>query len=312
MPDPIQIVGGTSDDTAEVLHAFADAHAANAPVHLPAGVCRYSSTIVLTKMIPIIGHGRALSILEYTGTGNALEIVPPTDQSGNICHLLRDFGIRPAVLGGGVNGVKVTLGVGAFYAYADWERVNVGQFGSYGVYLDNTAANLDGFFNNTISNSFIGNGLKGVLIGDSVCLRDCVVHGLNNVSLTGVNGARLFQIIGGQITTANGFIDAADMSGVRIENVWMEHASGYPAPAPSVSNVMILRGLENQIIGCTMGVGGGAHNIALVNTSFTKILENSFTNRASSAHIYGTPGTTNTLIRDNHYGTAPVVVLQGS
>jgi hypothetical protein len=320
-PGDISVQCGGVDDTAAVDQAVAAALAARVPLRLPAGQCRYSSTITLTKMIPIIGMGRDISSLVYCGNGDAILVNPPDDRSDNIGHQLRDFSVSPCTPGGGDNGIEVNLRTNALYAYADYERVTIGDFGGYGLWWNNAGDNTDGFFNINVRSSFIRNGLKGTLIGDSVTLRDTVVHGKNNVRITGVLGARLLQILGGQITTINGFLSTTDVSGMRIERVWMEHPSYIAQPPPGLSGILIEGGVDNQIIGCVMGVGDPtsegfvpyAHNIALVGADFTKILETSFTNRASAAHIYGTSTTTNTLIRDNHYNNvAPLIVLQGS
>lgn len=234
---------------------------------------------------------------------------------------MRDFEVVPCVLDGGDNGIEVRLAPGAFYADSQIERVTIGSFGNEGLRLDNSVGNMDGFFNISVSDCFIFNGVKAILIGDSVVFRGNVVHGRNRVDVTAVPNARLFQFIGGQITTRDGFMHMENVFGARIERVWFEHPSYLGHPKTGLTAIVFRNGGDNHLIGNMIGLGYTVdgtfvpytHGVGLVNADDTKVLLNTFLNGGSAAHIYGTSSTTGTLIRDNFFnGYPPVIVLQGS
>lgn len=319
-------VAGTDDNTA-IQAAVAAAHASTngAALYIPAGaVCRYSSSIVLTKMISIIGDGPAVSQLVYTGAGDAVRI---NAQAGdNEGHVIRDIFIRPgADAGGGQYGIQVQLATGATYSYFKYDNVRIGNFNARGIWFNNIVSNQDGFFNGTVNRSIVANGLLGTKIGDSIAFRDVVFTGKNNVDLTGLpNGvsARLVSIEGGQISTANGFLRLTGMDGFRMRNVWMERA----APVTGLtydSAIYIEDSADTMFEGNTFAVPSPSIIVSvfsIVGSRDTKIINNAFSNRGSAAHIYGTSTTQRTRVEGNLYfsdqrGTTlatPVVVLQGS
>jgi hypothetical protein len=95
---------GVSDDSAAIASAVAKAQAQRVPLHVPAGACRYSSTIVLTALVPLVGEGSAISRLMYCGAGDAVLIRPPLgDGDLNRRHLIRGLTIAPCTPLGGVS-----------------------------------------------------------------------------------------------------------------------------------------------------------------------------------------------------------------
>lgn len=311
---------GVTDDTAAINSAVSQALAERSGLYVPASSgCRYSDTIALSKMIPLFGDGPTASSLVYCGSGPAIRVQPPADRSDNKGQIIRDIAVRPCVDGQGANGIEVNLAPNAYYAYFRYTRLHIGSFGGYGLWLNNTVNNLDGFFNGSVSESFILNGIKGTKVGDSLTFSDVTVHGENNVDLTSVPGARLIIFERGQITTKNGFLVLTDIGGFRANNVWMEHPSYLGAPAEPVAAGILIRNASDTIIsGCiihlhTTGPNRHAHAIGLVNAQDTRIFNNSFINVGLASHIYGTSSTLRTVNYNNIYNGIPaVVVLQGS
>lgn len=314
------VCNGTANDTAAINSAVSQALSERSGLYVPASAgCVYNDTIVLTKMIPVYGDGPTVSALVYCGTGDALRIEPPSDRSDNKGQIIRDIAIRPCVAGQGVNGIEVKLAANAYYAYFRFSRIHIGAFGDYGLWFNNSVNNLDGFFNGSVSESFILNGITGTKVGDSLTFSDVTVHGENNVTMSSVPGARLIIFERGQITTKNGFLILNDISGFRANNVWMEHPSylGPPA-APVPAGILITNATDTVISGLiihlhTTGPNRHAHAIALVNAQDTRIFNNSFINVGSATHVYGTQSTLRTAISGNIYnGYTPIIVLQGS
>lgn len=314
------VCDGETDDTAAINAAVAQALFERSGLYVPASVgCVYSDTITLTKMIPVYGDGPTASALVYCGSGDALRIEPPANRSDNKGQVIRDISIRPCVEGQGQNGIEVVLDPNAYYAYFRYSRVHIGAFGDYGLRFNNDVANGDGFFNGSVMESFILNGIKGTKVGDSLTFSDVTVHGENNVSMTSVPGARLIVFERGQITTKNGFLDLKDISGFRANNVWMEHPSYLGPPDVLVpAGILITNASDTVISGGiihlhTTGPTRHAHAIALVNAKDTRVFNNSFINKGSESHIYGTVQTAGTAISGNIFnGQTPGIVLQGS
>jgi len=71
-----------------------------------------------------------------------------------------------------------------------WERVRVGVFGTYSVWLDNTVANTDGIFIGTINCCQINNSIKGTSVGDSVLFTNNRIGGSVPVLMSMITGAR--------------------------------------------------------------------------------------------------------------------------
>lgn len=264
----------------------------------------------------ISGDGYRSRIIS-TSAGSAIRVPITTNAKG---LRLRDFSLAPAAPHAGATGIEFVMTPTGSMGCWSIAGVRVEPFGGAGLVFDNSIAKGDGFFNGVVRECYIEDGLKGILIGDSITLVDTIVTGKNNVTVSQVPGARQFQIRGGQITTQNGFLVATDMGGMRIEDVWFEHPSYLSQPPAGTTGILITRGNHNAMTGCTFNVGDPnsvgyvpfAQTIALSNTAFTRILDNEFMNRGN-ADIYGTALTNNTVIRDSYYaGRPPVVVLQGS
>jgi hypothetical protein len=315
-----------TNDTERIQAVIAQAHTFEfgATIYIPAGaICTYSETIVLTKMISIIGDGHAVSQLVYTGQEDAIKMAPSIGT--NEGHVIRDLFIRPLVPNSGIFGIRVELSVGSSYSYFRYDNIRIGSFANRAIWLNNLAGNQDGFFNGSITRSYLENGFRGSKIGDSISFRDVTFHGKNNVELSGLpNGisARLVTIDGGQITTSNGFLRLTQMDGFRARNVWLEPPQN--AATPSYDAAVYIEDTHDAIFeGLNIAVDQNpamAHVFALVNSRDTKIINNAFANRGSATHVYGTVDTKRTRIQGNvyfndqrgHNIVQETIVLQGN
>jgi hypothetical protein len=295
----------------------AKAQAQRVPLHVPAGACRYSSTIVLTALVPMVGEGRAVSRLLYCGAGDAVLITPPIgDGDLNRGHLIRDLTIAPCVPGGGQYGVHVRLAPGSQYAEFSWQRISIGAFGARGLWLDNLVGNQDGFFNGSIRDATIANGILASGLGDSIAFQSVNVPGHNNVDLGSVQGARLVTWTGGQITTDGGWLNLRGLDGFRMRDTWLEYQGAGPAGVDSM--VQVLGSSGATFDGVTVNVGNAQppQVFALVGASDTRFLNSDFVFAGPAAHVYGTNSTVRTTFSGCTYGTPqpvkPRIVLQGS
>lgn len=138
--------------------------------------------------------------------------------------------IEPTAKGGGKHPFVMRVRPGFFISTSYVAHNHFGGAGAQGVYLDNTAGNVDGIFTTTFEHNFIENGVLGVNIGDSVHFLDNVVPdgaqkvGTPGFDLSWVAGAAESTITRGNITTAAGCIVVRNGMGVRIEHVWCESA----------------------------------------------------------------------------------------
>jgi hypothetical protein len=307
---------GQTDDSAAVAQAVATAQVQRVPIHVPAGTCRYSSTITLTQLVPLVGEGRAVSRLLYCGAGDAVLVLPPAgDGDLNRGHLVRDLSIAPCVPNGGQYGVHVRLPLGSQYAEFAWNRLNIGAFGARGLWLDNLAANQDGFFNGAVRDSTIANGILASGIGDSIAFQSVNVTGHNNVDLSSVQGARLVTWTGGQITTDAGWLILRGLDGFRMRDTWLEYQGAGPAGVDSM--VQVLGTVAAIFEGLTVNVGNAqpAQVFALVGASDTRITNSDFAFSGQAAQVYGTSTTVRTTVSGCTFGVPPVkprIVLQGS
>ena len=142
--------------------------------------------------------------------------------------------IEPTVKGGGKHPFVMRVRPGFFISTSYVGHNHFGGAGAQGIYLDNTAGNVDGIFTTTFDHNFIENGVLGVNIGDSVHFIDNIVPdgaqklGLPGYDLSWVDGAAESAIVRGNITTAAGCIVVRKGQGLKLDHVWCESA-GTPA-----------------------------------------------------------------------------------
>jgi hypothetical protein len=91
---------GVTDDTAAIQRAI---DARLGPVYFPAGTYLFSSTLTLYTSSALLGAGKQLTILEYTGDATAITSVTPTERT--FAWRLEDFRLNNA--GSGTVGIAL-------------------------------------------------------------------------------------------------------------------------------------------------------------------------------------------------------------
>lgn len=285
-------INGT-DDTAALIALIAAATAQNKPIYIPKGGYRYTTTLALTALIPIIGDGKTISRLFYSGAAGAMLIVPPNAGPGifdNFAngHLFSDFSIEPSVLGGGTYGVEIRPAAGGYYAYSNWQNVRIGQFGTYSLFL-NGAAPPSGFFVNSWESCDFVNSVLGTLVGDSNLFLNCKMHGTAPMVFSMVSGARGLTFSGSGSITTSGGIDFNGCNGVVFEE---QHVEIFDTVNYSGSTNALLR--FNNSIQCTVskcriakvGTGTAPNNtIHLSGVTVGATLEDLELKKGNNTHI---------------------------
>lgn len=223
-----------SDNNADMTAALADT--TRRKKVLPTGNYTISGTLTATKSVQIEGDSQIGSVLSFEDLGASDDAfvvsLGATDYANVRGHAYRDFGIVPAAAGDGDVGFRVELANPVFMSSFEIERLFIGEFGGWGMVLDNSANNLDGFFVGTVRRCFITNGLRGINVGDSLNFEVLQItagdEGENPaIYLTGVEGARQYIIREGNFTCRGGAIVLVGVDQARIENNQCEHGWFY-------------------------------------------------------------------------------------
>ena len=218
------VADGATNNYAALSGALAVAQQQQVPLRITGDVqaYRYGTTLTMTALVPIIGDGVEQSILEYTGAGEAMKIIPPLFSASYTVlpgHAMRDFAVRHQTDGGGTYGIHLYIsGNGYPYSQFLWENIEVGIFGTRSILLNNSIGATDGIFTGKFTNVFAHGGWQGVKIGDSLTFNNCRIHGTTagqNLAVSMIAGARELIIQNCSHVTAGGiYFDACN--GVRM------------------------------------------------------------------------------------------------
>lgn len=266
--------------------AFADATtyaiAQGKSLFIPAGNYKLASQWTITAQLHAFGEGRERSLVTYDGAtlggaNGVIQIIPPAlPANSNRFYKFHDFGIQPGT-GQCTNGLRVVLNSGAYFSNFDFEHLYIGDFTSYGMCLDNTVANADGFFTGRVSRCWITNGFQGIKIGDSVFVEHNTItigtltRTMAGVLVTGLAGARNCSISHNNITCAGGAIVMIDCEQYLIQNNQCEHPFYYGVNYLGTYNAFIY-GYNikwNTFIGNTFQTGAAS----IVGPAYTVLLE---------------------------------------
>lgn len=193
-----------------------------------------SITPVQTKALFVRGRGRNASKITYSGANQGWLAKPPYATS-NTNWIWEDFSLVPLVPGGGTSGLHIQLSpVNPTVCYLADSRVKgmfIGDFGGRGLWLDNSVANIDGFFTSQFINNVIVNGILGTRVGDSLTFSYNKIYGRNcGIEMIGVPGAREMVIQENNITTTGGTIALLNVESPTLKDNQLEHPgylSGY-------------------------------------------------------------------------------------
>jgi hypothetical protein len=192
-------------------------------MHLTGGHYQYT---ISTANVPtfigsaqITGDGQENSVFVFsidgsnggdTATIDGLRIHMLTQDYGSFKgHVYKDFAVHPAVPGTGRNAIRWVLGATSFLANFLVDGVTGGDTRRQGLFFDNSANNLDGFFVGRVRNIVSINGCGGIKMGDSIAFYDCqFTAGTLSVDAgidqTGVPGARQYLHMGHNLTSRAG------------------------------------------------------------------------------------------------------------
>lgn len=305
---------GIADDTAAIQAAINYAQDNGKSLYLPANTYKTSSTLNITKRIHIFGDGMWQSQIIYTGASSAIQVSPPTNGISNTGYYFNDFGLSPAVAGNGIYGINFYLATNAYLSNWEISRIYIGDFGNYGIRLDNDVANANGFFTFTIRRSWITNGINGAKVGDSITISENTITGtrltLPGILLSGLSGARQIVIRENNITTQAGGVALLNMEQPQLCFNQIEHPAyvgNYTGPYDS--QVFLSGTVYATIKGNTIATGAAGcvaanYGLLLDNTSTYNIIEG---NNIAKGELYnvgfGTSTVYNILKQDNSYET---------
>lgn len=243
------VPNGVVDCTSAFNNALAQR---NHLIRVSDGIYKCNDPISTTVRIKLVGNGTAQSIIKVdtTGVENAFTISPLTGGNNSTHYVLQDFAIEPVTTGTGNYGIHINLGAGTgvYFSNSTIERVKVGDFGNYGLVLDNGSQVFEnGFFTLTIARCWSYNGIRGIKIGDSITIRENTVTegtaGKVGIHTSHLSGARQVVISENNITTRGGAIYCEQPYGVMIYNNQCEHPSylgDYTNPE-SVNGMIVLK-----------------------------------------------------------------------
>jgi hypothetical protein len=272
-------------------------------LRISSGTAYTTKTLIATQRTHLFGELAWLSVIKSNATYGL--VLQPRYGAGITFPYMHDFSVIPNTNGAGTSGILFRLipdNSGAVPNYVSnftIARCYIGDFGSYGLNLDNSAVNGNGFFTFTIERNWISNGIVANHIGDS-----CNIH-LNTITdggtvaanrtggrvgilYTGLSGARNCVFRENSITTSGGAIAALNGDQLRIENNQCEHPFYYSIPygASGIYNALIY--IYNcayaKISGNTMQAGQGV--VLATTTATTTSGSSTLTSVASFTNLY--------------------------
>ena len=285
-------------------------------LYIPAGNYLVSQTLLVTKRLKVLGDGMRTSKIKYSGTGVAMRI-KPSSASHSTFYDLRDFSLEPSVVGGGTYGLEVELVVGTYFSNWEMHRVYIGDFGNYGMFLNNDVNNANGFFTGTIRKSWITNGVKGTNIGDSISIVENTITGkFTGINFTHLAGARQVVIKENNITTAGGVIALTDADQPAILNNQLEHQTYMGNYTGTTGGFVYLKdATAAEIRGNTISPAGASsamvaadYAILIDGTSSLCDLSNNTISRGETYHIGFTAATANNTASSSNNFDSPAVI----
>jgi len=193
------VIAQTTTDVTSVFEEAIDNVPTGGTLYLPTGTyyvtAEASPIILVDKRINIIGDGMWASIISVaSGVGAAIDAIK-IDIAGSAYGMtLSDFAIVPA--SGNPCRYGINLETDASLQQFAWSfihHVRIGEFGDYGLYINNTQT--DGFFDNYIHDNFISGGVNFIGCGDAVRVERNYINGGNfSIKLTSmITGAGAFR-----------------------------------------------------------------------------------------------------------------------
>nr|WP_242486977.1 glycoside hydrolase family 55 protein [Peribacillus sp. TH16] len=309
----------TTDDTKAIQNAINDAESNNLALYIPSGSYKISTTLLISKRIKIYGDGMGLSKIIYEGRSSAIKIQPPTNGSSNTFYDFRDFGIEPEKEGSGTYGIEIVLRENAYFSNWEMQRVYIGNFGNYGLRLDNDIKNTNGFFTATIRRCWITNGINGSNLGDSITISENTITGRKLGVLTShLSGARQVVIRENNITTQGGAIALIGAEQPMIYNNQIEqpaYKGDYKGLYPGLLYFLDVSFAEikgNTISPAASAVKGTSYSILFDGKSRYNTITDNNISKGEIYHIgFSDSSIYNTIENDNTYDSPLKVLNKG-
>lgn len=295
-----------SGDATAQLQAMIDS--AKGALQLPACVFQTSAPLVIGKPLRLTGSSATVDGTIIRTTADEGVVIDPAvrisvamaPNKRGWWGSVENLRIEPAVQGAGKHALVVRVRPGFFVSTWLIDRVHLGDFGQAGLYLDNSAGNSDGIFTGTVARSFIENGIRAELVGDSITIEDNVItngpsrfssQGLPGVDISTVPGAAETTIRGNNITTGGGCVRVRNGIGIGILNNWCESAG---APAAGVIGLIHLASCAE----CTVRdnrvqtMGGAAPYALALDASQLVLIDSNKLTAGAQGHIAFVGGST--------------------
>ncbi|WP_343625357.1 hypothetical protein [Roseateles puraquae] len=215
-------------------------------LELPACVFNTSAPILISKPLRLVGAAATVNGTIIRSSADEAVVIDPAvrvavavggwNQRG-FWAAVENLRIEPTASGGGKHALVLRVRPGFFISSWLVDRVHLGDFGEQGLLLENPGAQGDGIFTGQVSRSYIENGVKGTLIGDSVWFyRNSVTNGPSRFSKPGLVGFDISLVAGAaetvieqnNITTTGGCVLVRSGIGIGVLHNWCE-TSGAPA-----------------------------------------------------------------------------------
>lgn len=260
-PGPVIVAANTT----ALQDAIVEARTTGKILFLPPGSIWYSQTLELGAetpssitslgMVSVQGCGVRDSVLVYTGAGDAIHIVPGSDEAdGNTGHQLRDFTVRHEVDGNGLCGIHLELIDPSgwtnplnYYAYFTWQNVWVYPFGTTSIWLDN-ASEFGSIFDGVFEDIHCIDGWFCDHITDDCEFVRPKVRGTKPFHVISVPGAGGTGIYSGSLTSTGGVI-LEDYSNASFDRNFIEcvYAGAHSGGLQLIGNCYNLSIRDNNI-----------------------------------------------------------------
>lgn len=223
----------SSSDNSEALQACFDLSDKYAfPISLPNKTFQFATTLIKRRLTNIRGAGMLTSVLEYTGSSDAIRVIPDLGYSDSRAFWrMTNFTVVPTTNYTAGAGIRLLLqSPGQFISNFQFAFLFLGAFGKEigngALAFDNSALNGDGIFKGVVNQCWINSGIRIRSGGDSLSITENTITGDGiGIYATLVDGARQLVIRNNNITARDILCYLSGVNSALIEGNWMETPS---------------------------------------------------------------------------------------
>lgn len=291
--DPVS--GCPIGDATDRFQAMVDS-AKNGRLDVPACTFNLSRTITIRDPLRIVCSNPTVNGTIFSSSADEAMVMDPGVRISVLLGWekrgweasVENCRFQPVVSGGGRHGLVWRVRTGYFISSSSIKNNHFGGFSRQGLYLDNSAGNLDGIFTTTVEKNFIENGVLGVNLGDSVHFIDNVVpDGVNKPGLPGfdlsfVPGAAESALIRNNVTTSGGCFLIRNGTGIGLLHNWCESAgAGASVGLLQLNNCAECTVRDNRV----QTLGGNAPYALAINGGELNVIDSNKFNVGKAGHI---------------------------